>query len=51
MESDIAEARETLASASAGVDKMHQELKSLVNKVAKSEVRATDICPVHERAD
>jgi hypothetical protein len=40
MESDIASAREELANASAGVDKMYQELKSLTNKVAKSEVRA-----------
>ena len=39
MDSDIAEARETLANASAGIDKIHQELKSLINKVAKSEVR------------
>jgi uncharacterized coiled-coil protein SlyX len=39
MESDIASAREALADASAGIDKMRQELKSLTNKVAKSEVR------------
>ena len=43
METDIAAARETLDNASAGIDKMRQELKSLVNKVAKSEVRYTRI--------
>ena len=49
METDIAAARETLDNASAGIDKMRQELKSLVNKVAKSEVRYTRIS-VHETA-
>jgi uncharacterized coiled-coil protein SlyX len=39
LETDIASARETLANASAGVDKMRKELKSLMDKVAKSEVR------------
>jgi uncharacterized coiled-coil protein SlyX len=39
MESDIASARETLAEASAGIDKMRQELRSLTNKVAKGKVR------------
>jgi len=39
IESDIASARETLDNVSAGIDKMHQELRSLTNKVAKSEVR------------
>ena len=41
MEADIASAREALADASAGIDKMRKELKSLVDKVAKSEVRDT----------
>jgi uncharacterized coiled-coil protein SlyX len=39
MESDIASAREALAEASAGIDKMRQELRSLAKKVAKGEVR------------
>ena len=39
LEADIASARETLANASAGVDKMRKEFKELTNKVAKSEVR------------
>jgi hypothetical protein len=38
---DIASARETLADASAGVDKLHGELKLLVDKVAKGEVRTS----------
>ena len=41
IEADIASAREALADALAGIDKMRQELKSLVDKVAKSEVRDT----------
>jgi hypothetical protein len=40
IESDIASARETLADASAGIDKMRQELRSLEDKVAKGKVRA-----------
>lgn len=39
MESDIASERETLADASAGIDKMRQELRSLTHKVAKGKVR------------
>jgi hypothetical protein len=39
IESDIASARETLADASAGIDKMRQELLSLGDKVAKGKVR------------
>jgi uncharacterized coiled-coil protein SlyX len=39
IESDIASAREALADASAGIDKMRKELKSLADKVTKSEVR------------
>jgi hypothetical protein len=39
LEADIVSARETLENASAGVDKMRKELKSLMDKVAKSEVR------------
>ena len=39
MESDVASARETLADASSGIDKMRQELRSLAAKVAKGEVR------------
>ena len=39
MESDIASAREALADASAGIDEMRQELRSLAKKVAKGEVR------------
>jgi hypothetical protein len=39
IKSDIASAREALEDASAGIDKMRKELKSLVDKVAKSEVR------------
>ena len=39
MDSDITEARETVANASAGIDKIYQELRSLINTVAKSEVR------------
>ena len=39
LEADIVSARETLANASAGVDKMRKELQSLTDKVAKSEVR------------
>jgi hypothetical protein len=31
-------ASEALANVSAGIDKMHKELKSLVDKVAKSDV-------------
>ena len=41
MEADIASAREALADASAGIDKMRKELKSLADKVAKGEVRDT----------
>ena len=41
IETDIASARETLADASAGVDKLHGELKSLVDKIAKVEVRTS----------
>jgi phage shock protein A len=41
IESDIASAREALASASAGIDKMRKELKALADKVAKCEVRDT----------
>jgi hypothetical protein len=41
IETDIASARETLADASAGVDKLHGELKSLVDKVAQCEVRTS----------
>ncbi|KAI9439026.1 condensin complex subunit SMC2 [Lactarius indigo] len=37
LEADITSARESLANASAGVDKMRKELKSLTDKVAKSE--------------
>jgi hypothetical protein len=40
METDIASARETLAEASAGIDKMRRELRSLTDKVAKGKVRA-----------
>ena len=39
IETDIASARETLADASTGVNKLHGELKSLVDKVAKGEAR------------
>ena len=39
MELDVASARETLADASSGIDKMRQELRSLAAKVAKGEVR------------
>lgn len=39
LEADIVSAHETLDNASAGVDKMRKELKSLTDKVAKSEVR------------
>ena len=39
IELDIASVRETLADASAGIDKMRQELRSLADKVAKGEVR------------
>ena len=46
IESDIAAARETLSNASAGIDKMRQELRSLTDKVAKSEVCTQS--PVHE---
>lgn len=41
IEADIASARDALANASAGIDKMRKELKSLTDKVAKSEVRHT----------
>ena len=41
IEMDIASARETLGDASAGVDKLHGELKWLVDKVAKGEVRTS----------
>ena len=41
IEMDIASARETLADASAGVDKLHGELKLFVDKVAKGEVRTS----------
>ncbi|KAI9457325.1 condensin complex subunit SMC2 [Lactarius psammicola] len=37
IEADIASARDTHANASAGVDKMRKDLKSLADKVAKSE--------------
>jgi len=48
IESDIASARDTLANASAGIDKLRQELRSLADKVAKGEVRAhsTSIHPI-----
>ncbi len=39
IEADITSARETLANALAGVDKMRKDLRSLTDKVAKSEVR------------
>jgi hypothetical protein len=39
IESDIASARETLADASAGIDKLRKELRSLTDKVAKGKVR------------
>jgi structural maintenance of chromosome 2 len=39
IEADIASARDALADASAGIDKMRKELKSLADKVGKSEVR------------
>lgn len=39
IEADIASARDALASASAGIDKMRKDLKSLVDKVTKGEVR------------
>ncbi|KAI0249412.1 hypothetical protein BJV78DRAFT_1155766, partial [Lactifluus subvellereus] len=39
IETDIALARETLTDASAGIDKIRGELKSLADKVAKGEVR------------
>jgi hypothetical protein len=39
IDADIASATEALANASAGIDKMRKELKSLADKVAKSEVR------------
>jgi hypothetical protein len=38
IEADITSAREALANASAGIDKVCKELKSLSDKVAKSEV-------------
>ena len=38
---DIASARESLADASVWVDKLHGELKLLVDKVAKGEVRTS----------
>ena len=41
IETDIASARETLADASAGVNKLHGELKLLVDKIAKVEVRTS----------
>jgi len=41
IEADITSAREALANASTGIDKMRKELKSLADKVAKSEVRDT----------
>jgi hypothetical protein len=41
IEMDIASAREMLADASAGVNKLHGELKLLVEKVAKGEVRTS----------
>ena len=41
IERDIASARETLADALAWVDKLHGELKLLVDKVAKGEVRTS----------
>jgi hypothetical protein len=39
IESDIASAREALADASAGIDKLRKELRSLTDKVAKGKVR------------
>jgi hypothetical protein len=39
IESDFASARKALAGAAAGIDEMRKELKALVDKVAKSEVR------------
>lgn len=47
MELDIAKSHEALANASAGINQLCQELKSLVNKVVKSEVR-TYRHPVHK---
>jgi phage shock protein A len=41
IEGEITSAREALANASTGIDKMRKELKSLSDKVAKSEVRDT----------
>ena len=41
IEADIASAREALADASGGIDKMRKELESLVDKVAKRVVRDT----------
>ena len=41
IEGDIASAREALANALTGIDKMRKELKSLTDKVANSEVRDT----------
>ena len=41
IEPDIGSAREALANASTGIDKMRKELKFLADKVVKSEVRDT----------
>ena len=41
IETDIASARETFADASAGADKIRGELKSLVDKVTKGQVRTS----------
>ena len=41
IETDIASVRETFADASAGVDKIRGELKSLMDKVVKDEVRTS----------
>ena len=46
IEADIASAREALSEASAGIDKMRKELKSLVDKIAKCEVRDTHFLPL-----
>ena len=41
IETDIASVRETFADVSAGVDKIRGELKSLMDKVVKDEVRTS----------
>jgi septal ring factor EnvC (AmiA/AmiB activator) len=41
IEADITSAREALANTWTGIDKIHKELKSLADKVAKSKVRDT----------